>query len=1047
MSEIDQAVFYTAPTMGYTIIGKSRGITDDEENTISGKSLPTEYLALRDVPTENLKRGAGGGFFRVFSLPTGRVAVCHVVYKGTDEFGRDVMNAHSLVLSKNQYSELHANPYLLIHLFSHPTKEGALPTIALETAKRGISPKYPDSFSHEYKTIVDLLLKAAQDEKVFLILPDDYPADDTINKALSLVPRIFRLKIYLYSFASDPERTDDFNFIVVPKAIEKHTFFVDGLKERLSPDYKPELDYTQYLSVIFSKNAVKEFMDFIDKNLLEPDVHKLNNLSEYYLKFLEWQEIPDSDILRKLTSLVELLNVAEKSSLSSSEIYRLESALIESLRRVNIVPDNAYEPIISIVTKRHNFDLLNVILPKLETESSKVDLIKRFYDKIQFDVKLRTIKDLDAANVRAILSFLDEKGLHHEIEVILEKYQNEDLTYEYLKKRIERKIPISTALLSLIKSDDYKKSLIMSALESNLDDIAIKILQTLPPTMLEDMSPILKEFAVRSIKAKNLQRVEQLTQFVTRDTDILEIIDNLIDSKDLEYIQFAERMLERVSKDDAIPLISRIADIYYNYGSQKKMRHYIDKAIRYIHELNDEQKAYKYAKAALSKGDKDTAKELIDIISDPNLLAELFKETLEKQYFSIVKSIGGRLPDTELTELSSEIKNKILNLIKAKKLQDAKELFSFLTVKEDAYEVINTLVVQKDINFISLAEYLLESEGLKDAQTIKKLAEGYYRYGIDKKVDSYVEKAISYILSTKDEDSIYELTRKMLEDKKEAYAISLIDHIQDKSKLSNLLKVALKYRYSDLIQSIVNKLSEVELATLSDDLTKYILNMIDKRKTADVVRFIKYTAENDKKKILSKLLDKDELDYASTLLEEVSDVGVLKKAVKKYHEHGKKRNNFKLLEQAITLARKLNDTKEEMDILSTMYDRGFFTKHISPDALPYLKQYLNQLKSTNKKKYSEVLRNLIKQGNEQLLEIAMEELNSIDNLKDFSKVVDELIDKAYKVFHLETYVEKKALMGVPKEEKIKAFSKFLQGKYPKFDNLKNFVESLLSVKK
>jgi len=747
-------VFYAAKTVGYTVIAKSLGVTEEEERSFSGRALPTEYHVFRGVPIESLQKCEGGGFFRVFKLPSGRIAVSHVVYKGKDEYGRSLMNIHALILSESLYRRLSANPYCFIRLFNHPVEEGVLPQLTYDEVLPKLKKvKYPDYLSRKHILLVDVFLEAAKGERIFLILSDNDPVDELIAESLSLLPTSIRCLIYLYSFASDPESAEGFNFIVVPKALETSAIIAEGRKVRLNQEYNLIHDYAKNLEYISVNASISGFISFVEQYLHGSDIERLDALSNYFVYLKEYEKIPVSEFAKKLNFLSSLKKIAGQLQLHG-EFEQFENDFISLLRHINKIPDHLYQEVLTVVRKRRDKNLANEILGKFESSKLNAQFTLDLYCMLDRNNVLKIVPMLEYEDISKVVSFFKEKD-RRLTEDILRYYGNEALIFQYLIECVTKDIPFNFELIQYIEENEYKKRIFDELLSKGRLGDAKRVLETMIGVQRLDC---MKELALKYYEIGK------------RNTDVFMIDEAIELAKTIGERRFIDKFVIRAIDDGE----KRVVDKLIKFVSDEIRIELLRKAVK--KDFSD--LVYKLFNLLVEKLDKNVLNMVVDyvvskikknavdenvikvmrFIVDENLLRKILDAALKKNQFEIMMEIAKRLP---YEDVKKRLMEKCYEY--GKKTRDVTLLRRSLFLSRE---------LKNEQRELEILEELMKLKKLKSEEILRYLNLAYmYTKGIDKLLKKFLKYGGPYY------DAALEFMNKHLE-------------IIDKNK--KLLKLILK---------------------------------------------------------------------------------------------------------------------------------------------------------------------------------------------------------------------------------------------------------------
>jgi len=750
---VDQMVFYAAKGIGYTVIAKSSGITEVEETSFRGKALPTEYHILKGISIENLRKGEGGGFFRVYRLPSGRIAVSHVVYKGRDEYGRQLMNAHALVFSENLYRQLSANPYSFVEFFTHPVEKGMLPQLAYSDIKprlREVS--YPDRINKNHIVLVDLLLEAATGKRVLLILDNNDPIDRLVAESLSLLPSTVRSSICLYSFASDPEKAKEFNFVIVPRAVEVSAFVAEGIKMRLSKEYTPAHAYSKNLEQISVSAHVSEFMEFVENYLHEKDIGRLNNLSEYFVYLKEYAKIPPSHIDVKLHALNNLKTYAEKLGLEG-EIEKIENSFVTLLIHAPRIPDNLYQNVVTVVKKREDASLANKVVGKFESRDLNVDFLLEFHEMLERNVILGLISSLDLENIHRIVSFFKQRDKSL-VEDILRTYGDESLIYSYIVECLDKNMDFSYDLIYFIKKDEYKEQIFNKLLDRQNLQLARQIAGLVSePRKTKLIKKVALKYYEIGRKHRDMFMLREAVKLAKESSDQTFIKEIALISLNDEIKIITEELIDLILDKDKCELFELAIKKDYPdlvYRVFKDLMGKYDDALL--------ENATDYIVSKIKKLEVDNyILRLIQLINVESLLYRIAETALKKNQLEIAVKITERLPDRQLKD---KLMEKYYEIGKKNKdvefLEKALKLSRELKKEEEELKILEEVWKLKKLKPLNLYRYLMLENiyGKKILKILKQLIEsgnehylhvslGFIEKNIDKmKIDKKLLKTI-----------------------------------------------------------------------------------------------------------------------------------------------------------------------------------------------------------------------------------------------------------------------------------------------------------------
>ncbi|MEQ9716300.1 MAG: hypothetical protein ABGF52_12315 [Candidatus Asgardarchaeum sp.] len=938
-SYIDQMVYYVKKVVGYTIIAKSEGIRADEEESFTGRALPTEYHFLKDIPIDNVNKGIGGGFFRVFKLPSDRIAISHVIYKGTDEYGRAVMNAHALVMAEDLYISLSANPYAFVNLFTHPIEETTLPRLSYEETKRQLkvlSP--PTKLQNEHCIIVDLFLQIAsgKENKVLLVLPNNIPHDKYIEEAFQLIPEDIRASIMLYSFSSDPDVEHGFNFIIVPKKLEITAAFVEKAKIARMDDreYKWSFEYPKKLKIIDSYNALSDFINNYLKYAREKDITYLEDLAEYYINLKEYEKIPPHEISERLEHILMLDSKARELKINN-EILRLERVAYQLIRQDKLIESRYYDKDSYIVRKFINEDpnLPNNVLFALQLESDRVRFIFEFYNYIAEENILKLIPQLAKENIRALTKFFEDKN-RKLTESILRIHPDEEIAYEYVIRSIKNNLPYSDDIEEIIRRDEFKKGLFDAYIEKRNLEKAMNIAKTVKSedikcSMLEKLYELgvifrnkdITDYALRAIMNMNNDRLSLKVIDLTLERDFLKLLDN---------------NLRRIIREIAIGL-----------RDLTKRKAYIEKIINSYYEIiifnirnRSDYKSYVNEMfELLDYVDTSVKEKLVErAISDYlfNIAEMLIQSLPEKKQYSLYKKLAQQCYKLAYNERYKNIHDKLLeNSVKYAKLS---------TDKKFMIDLINdSLKNERDA--------LIIIQNLIDVLSLKALTD-ILEKAIDKKYPTLIYFIYKELISAKaigKED------------------IKKIDFDEINEKIGDYVISSIKKAEKGLIGRTL-----IELINLIDDelILKEIGFMFLKKGQINIVQ------ENILKKIKSKEIKKE----------------VLRKIIKVNFEKYKKEGNIIQLRQLREDAKRHKLEDLELEILKDLEKRKILAKD-------ELRRYLELIKDEKgdkdlRKELARILdksKDYLKKGRNQYVEGVLEYLD-----EHIDEYFDDFVDKIIK---------------------------------------------------
>ena len=472
---MDQAIYDSIKGRGYSIIAHTPGLNEDELREIKYNSLPTEYHMTYGVPRESINAGLGRGFFRVYKLSTGRIAICHVRDMGRDPFGRPLrFNAHTVVLSPDEYGLIDYNPFKLAGFFEDENKghkaDGSCPSLTYEDLKTYAS--YSDFDFNVLLDKTDLIDKVINLQqratRLLIYLPFDKPIDTELAALIELIPVQYRKNLFIYTFASDPENVEKFNIVVVPKSLVGRFYKVEGIRIRYAELAEGASEYTKAISRSIRKGKIDEFLQFIRKYYKKEDARTLERLSSYWNFFLTLLEN-----WNKLSPQEKLIHVNKLNQMIS------ELGLINEHTKINKITVKIFDEIEEIPDEMGHLAYELCLRYCDEVKGREENWLKKMPKKARENYLRAILKQRTDDALRYARTFGANDIIFECYEHLLGKrFFTEDMWREYLEiaYKINR---LNHAVTVFIKETKYNVDLLFNILNGDVFSISKELLQTI----------------------------------------------------------------------------------------------------------------------------------------------------------------------------------------------------------------------------------------------------------------------------------------------------------------------------------------------------------------------------------------------------------------------------------------------------------------------------------------------------------------------------------------------------------------------------------------